>query len=311
MGEKQQGGWPLDRRRDMFGKWDFVRKFMEDPCDAPWTAYALSMAGAALEAFVLLNQFDPSDIFWEGLQTGTGINRGRSRRKGIRGAKSTRFKVLRRAGAIATFDPHSIIGRYIGKFSPIARKAVPGPVGALWLLFNILEFLNFIIFLAEVIAQFFFRWTSLLHESKYCSARDDAVILTETDPYVTAALFDETPLIVHRILKQRGPITRVGAIFTIPKGWSGVVTCSYNWYSIGEIDTPYLRVFIRNPAWGEDYISNATERNPDGNQPGGISWEVSDGGTFSFTSYIPVGFAVIDGLNIYAQATRKIKSPGV
>lgn len=302
---EKQGPWPLDRRRDMFGKWDFIRAFFMDPCDAPWTAYALAMGGASLEAFVLLNQFDYGDIFWKSMQTGTGIMRFRSQRKGIRGKKSDRFKVFKKFGKVATFDPHEQIGRYIGRFSPLSKVKMPGPIGALWLLFNVLELLNFIIFLAEVITQWFFRWTSLLMESKYCAARDDAVFLGFTDYYTTAALFFETPLIINEVLKQRGPITRTGSTFTFPKGWSGTISASFAWEPSPDVPPSFLRLFIRSPQWHDGYVSQTYEPSPSGENTGGIQWDVSDGGTYTLTTFIDRGFAYLSDVTVYAQGSTK------
>lgn len=294
-------GWSLDRSLSMFGKWDFIQQFWSDPCDAPFSAYALSMFGASLEAFVLLNQLDPTDIFWSGLQEGTGKMRLRSHRKGIKGTKSGRYARVRRAGKILTYDPNEQIGRFIGQFSPLAKRPMPGALGALWLLFNILEFGNYVLFLLEVIVQFLYRWASLLYNSKYCQAQRDAVLLKTRDEWTGAAIFPETTLPLDEVLKIRGPITHVNSTIGVPVGASGILTVSMPWETGGLNPTQKITMRLRREGFID--VLQEVESFNDGENTGeaAISWEITGPGFFAVTYDADQGFFTAKNTMLYAQ----------
>ena len=215
-------------------KINFIVKFAMDPCDAPWTAYALAASGAALEAFVSLYEIDWSDIFWSAFAASTGINRQRSGRKGRRGKKGRRG-----------FDVNENIGKQIGQWGKMKATKYPLAVGGLWVGFGILNRLNYWLFFADVVVQFLYRWTSLMFESRYCQAQKDAVILRKGAGYRLPALFPKTLILVPTLEKIRGPLVSRGGWVTIPEGYSGVIIVALKYRPTTEVRQNILTLEIK------------------------------------------------------------------
>lgn len=287
---------------DIGEKWKFIQQFISDPCDAPWTAYALAIGGATVEAFVNYYNFDPKQVFTDAARAGSGINRMRSGRKGQRGSKSNRSALVRRAGKVVNFDPNANIGRYLGKFSPLAKIPLPGPVGALWASYGMLERFQNWLFMVGLISQWLFRWMSLLEESRFCQAADNMVLLREGDPYQSASLIGEQPIFQSTVVKIRGPITSILSSVGWPPGWYGVLTCSVPWTPNGGTPATRMTVRVRDAASFailDEYTAEAPGGVP---ETAGVRIEINRRQTVVVTTELNVGFAIIGPTTLYAQA---------
>jgi hypothetical protein len=294
---------------EQFGKWNFIKFFMDDPCDAPYSAYALAMTGAALEAFVALYSLDLGNMFFSALQSGSGINRKRSYKKGALGQKGKPGPGRKKPGKGFSYDPSSQIGGALGRFSPLAKRPLPGPLGILFFVYGVLDFANFWFFFADVIEQFMFRWTSLLWQSQYCQARDDAIMMRDGPDYVHGAIFGPLPMQVPDVVKARGPITAVLSTFTIPGGWTGYCNGSALFESLnpGQPCTITYRM-IKHGAFNV-YDERSYTAEPGKEEVVGMSWELASGGTYSITEEISFGFGMVKSPVFMCQITENGRVP--
>lgn len=295
--------------RKQFGKWDFIAQFLMDPCDAPWSAYALAMGGATIESFVLLYSFDPSNFFYSALQSGTGISRRRSGRKGFKGTKANRFPKRGPIGKAASYDPSEALGRQLGRVSPLAKRPLPGVLGGLWLIFGVLEFANFWLFMVDVVQQWLWRWMSLLWNSQYCQARDDAVLLAESEPYIHGAIFGELPIIANIILKLRGPISYLNSAIVIPPGWSGVLTVGMSMVPLSPHLHQVLTVRLRKVGDIGPIQQLAYTLDPSSDEAAGLAFEINSGGIYIPTIELNQGFADLINTTLYVHIQEPRKSP--
>jgi hypothetical protein len=294
---------------EQFGKWNFIKFFLDDPCDAPYSAYALAMTGAALEAFVALYSLDVGNMFFSALQSGSGISRPRGRKKGWPGLKGRPGPPKRPGGGLLGYDPSSDIGGRLGRFSPLAKRPLPGPLGILFFIYGALDFANFWFFFADVIEQFMFRWTSLLWNSQYCQARDDGIVMRDGPDYVHGAIFGELPMQVPEVVKQRGPITSVLSTFTIPGGWSGYCNGSAGFESLnpGQPCTITYKL-VKHGAFNV-YDERSYTADPGKEVDVGMSWPLASGGTYSITETVSFGFGLVKRPVFMAQITENGRVP--
>lgn len=298
-------GYSPENKLDTFGKWDFIAKFFADPCDAPWTAYALSMFGAGLEMFVLFNQFDPSDVFWNAARRGSGIMRRKSNRKGQRGKKSTRFSLARGAKRVVAFDPNGTVGDFIGRWSPIAKKAVPGPVGFLWMIFNWAEAANFFFFLVDTVTQGLYRFASLLFNSRYCQAQRDLVLLKSAGDWIMAAIGGEIPIVANIVLKVRGLNPNVGAVISVPPGHRGIITAEFAVVALPNWPSFTVTVRMRKSSAPDPLDIDIQEFTNGGRRVMAVSTSVLRPGTYVITIEQDIGFSRVTGTNVYCQLSSQ------
>lgn len=277
---------------NIFDKIDFIIKFFMDPCDAPWTAYAQAVGGAALELFVNLYSLDPSDIFWNAVGSAFGLGRARSGRKGRKGSK-------RRRG----FDPNENLGHYIGQWLHITDGKYPAGIGFLWASFGLLQRLNFWFFFVGALIQFFFRWTSLLYNSKYCQRQRDAVLMRTNTRYVLPALFPWTDILVPHIAKQRGPISSVGGVVNFPSGYTGILTGSCSWTPRQGRKNQKVTMRVVQMGSGKIVAENAQATTDGTGGTFGVDADISDGKTYAVLIKVDKGFALIENALLYAQAS--------
>lgn len=143
---------------NLIDKWQFISKFIDNPCHAPWTVYfetALPFLGQAVMELLL---FDLTDIVRayarprsaRGRPHGPGRRRGRPRGGGI---------------------PE--IGEMIGKRLPGAQRAagrfVDDGVRHLWMIDGVLQRLLWYYLIADVATDFAYNWTSAIQSSRYCT----------------------------------------------------------------------------------------------------------------------------------------------
>lgn len=300
---------PPGRKTDLFGQLDFIKTFIMDPCDAPWTAYALTMFGATVELFVKLWAWDYEQTYYDLLKEKYPGRRRRRDRKGLRGKKSTRLS--RRLSWLRNIlsDPSSQLGKDLGRALRIPPRPPSMVRGWLWAIYGILEAANFFFFLVDLVVGWFYRWMTLLWNSRYCQARDDCVIMKGETNWVGAAIFGETAVIVTNVIKIRGPISHSGSTVVLPPRYSGVVTCQLSARPEGNWPGQRITVRIRRMGATSPLDVYTLPLEPDVTTDISVAYEFNRPGTYTATYELSVGFCRVSNSTLYAQGTPMKKPP--
>lgn len=138
-------------------KVNFVIKEWSYGCDGPWWLYVETALPALLEAFVSFEEFDPANIV-RSFARPKGLRSLRHGRRGKRGGK--------RGGGIP--DYNDMIGDYFREESGLGERHVSSGVQHLWRFLGLAERALFYWMVADLAADFAFRWTSLIHREFNC-----------------------------------------------------------------------------------------------------------------------------------------------
>jgi hypothetical protein len=211
---------------DIFTKINFIIQFWLDPCDAPWTAYAETALPAALEALATYFALDWKQIFTSYVRPAKAMGMARRRQKGGSNNKRGRPGQRGRNRGMRPYDPNDTLGKSMPGAERLRGRKITGALIHLWIIEGLIERLLFWIFFVELVAQFLYRWASLMFESRFCQALDDAVLLKEGGTYTEGAGSDWQILVVDTVRKVRGNITHNLGVVTPGDGISGTLMAS-------------------------------------------------------------------------------------
>jgi len=192
--------------RDIFEKINFIIKAIFDPCDAPLTIWIETAKPALLEAFLTYYLLDMTQILTTYLRPSKAIARARFRRKGGMGSKAGRKGKKGIISRVIGIDPSDEIGKIIPGAEHVRGRRVTGGVIHLWVVFGVIERINYFWFLISIIIDFFYNWWSGLAKTIYCQLQSSAVLVTINEhlPQLGAAGWAATPL--GDVMKIRGEI---------------------------------------------------------------------------------------------------------
>lgn len=208
-----------------FDKINYIVQFLIDPCDAPVTMYIQTLKPALLDFLVDYYQPDVSNIMTNLFRWSYRIPRLRSRRKGRPGYKPGKPGKGSFVRKIASFDIDEFISQKIQLFRRTPARKVSMAFGSLIILEGIIERVNFWLFVFELALQFFYKWSSLLKNSRYCQAQGDDILLAKGPDQVLTGIFGYVGLSMPTIEKIRGRVTWDVSSGTF-NGQNGVCVCS-------------------------------------------------------------------------------------
>lgn len=234
--------------RDPHKKWNYIRDFFADHCDAPLTVYAEAAFPAALNALISYYQVDPVEIF-------TGYFRPDGGQKGKRGGShatggSRRGKGSKGAGVFKKamgFDPNEWIAKKLPGADEMSKRQVPGGATAGWAVYGAIQRAQYWMMVYEITEDFFYEWTSGVASSIYCQNQFASVLFAISRNQGHFGLLYETPLVMNEILKRRN-ITYADGNGVLP----GIrqYHVSVSWSDItpwgGEGEAPPVEVVIRS-----------------------------------------------------------------
>ncbi len=171
------------------GRLPFIYKQFVDPCDAPITVWAQAFVPAFISALIMWYQVDLVQVLrtmWKPPIYGWRVRGGRHGAKGEKGKKG---KIGRKFKDIATFDPNEHVGKLLNPFADEEMiMLLPGEV-LFWTGIDVIVLAAFFYSIMDVGTAFLYEWTAAVSMSKYCQARDDAVLLASAPGYPLLGIF--------------------------------------------------------------------------------------------------------------------------
>lgn len=168
-----------------YDKVNYVIEFWMIPCQAPWVVYAEALKPAALEALITLLTFGIDDVL-----------RGFLRPFGIRSARHGRRKRKPWPKWVTIPELGELIGRLIPGANFIKGRKFSWAEKHLWIFDSRVQGVLFALLIVDVAIQFFFKWTTLVHESEQCQASQQGRFLAEGASAQYLALAGWQPVVV-------------------------------------------------------------------------------------------------------------------
>lgn len=196
---------------DIPTRWNYVIESLVDPCDAPWTLWVRTALRALLEALIWWLAFDLYQMVSAYARPRNAFKYMRSNRKSGKGEKAGRAKdknTLRKylSGALE-FDPSAELGkRWPGADFFNGRRVGMGEA-TFWIAEGAVQRAFFYWAVVELGTQFFYRWSTLLNDTKFCQASRTSVLLADDPDGHFAIAGHYSPLSVYNVLKLRGGVT--------------------------------------------------------------------------------------------------------
>lgn len=208
----------------LIDKVNYIVRFIEDPCDAPWVVYletAIPPAGRLLLSWF---SFGLDDLI-RGYFRPKGLRSGRHGRGGRRGGKP-RTRLGRFIARIPGLGDD--VGNFIGKRLPGAKAArgrqVSDGVKHLWIIDNRLQQLLLWWLIVDLVTTFLYEWASALQESEICKRSRSESMVADGLGGGVAGIQDWVALEVPNVLRTTPNIDWLVSTATLPAGsWTVVV----------------------------------------------------------------------------------------
>lgn len=157
----------------------FLWRQVVDPCDAPITVWAEALWPAARDLFLAWFALDWKQILLAAFRPGKARRGPRSVSHLSRMLKGKRFPWKRFFGKIIEFDPNTFIGELIDYVDDVRGRDVGSKLEFLWIIEGIIERIFFWWMVLDLVTEFFWRWSSVVGQTKYCQESRAAVLLAE------------------------------------------------------------------------------------------------------------------------------------
>lgn len=155
-------------------KANYIVKFIEDPCVAPWTVYVETALEAAGDLVLGYATPSPQDV----LRFYVKPRSARSRGKFLRDVEEA-GEEEEELGLLP--DVNEVIGTLLPFSDRLAESAVHDKISWFWALDGVLERVLWYWFLAEMLEDFLFDWTTALNKTEYCSVDRGGSALVQRD----------------------------------------------------------------------------------------------------------------------------------
>ena len=149
----------MAKQPGFFEQINYIKKFVSNPCDAPWTVYVELFFPALGKALLMILAFGMDDVL-----------RGFFRPKGVRGPWHRR----RGRKGKARFRGIPEIGEAIGSRLPGAEevrgRSVSQGVKHMWMVDGVLQRILWYWLLVDVVVEGLYQWTSMINKTEFCTA---------------------------------------------------------------------------------------------------------------------------------------------
>lgn len=142
-----------------FEQINYIKKFVSNPCDAPWIVYIELFFPALGIALLHILTFGMDDIL-RGWIRPKGVKGPWHRRKGRKG--KARFRGIPEIG-------EAIGSRLPGAEQARGRKVSQG-VKHMWAVDGVLQRILWYWLLVDVVVEGFYQWTSMINKTEFCKA---------------------------------------------------------------------------------------------------------------------------------------------
>lgn len=230
-------GWPE--------KVNTIKRQITDPCDAPFTVYLETFFRALLRMFIAYFAFDLTQIitgfvaerYHLGYTRG-GPHGGRSKKKRGHHVSHSRFTKW------LNFDPWDWIGRKVGGWFRVEGEVTGVVLHHFWQIFTIEQEIAYKFFVVELVADFFYNWSSFLAETYYCQATFYPILYATGGYSLEGQSQDTSPVLVPDIHKARGAVSydlfggTIGNMPFIVSFW-----CAGQPYALDPCDVALVRLY--------------------------------------------------------------------
>jgi hypothetical protein len=281
----------------------FIWRQFVDPCDAPLTVWLQCIGPALFRAVIswfavdllqiVRTMFTPPTYGWR--------LRGQGHRSGLNKSRSRSFRS--RAGEIIGFDPNAWVGQELSPFADEEMvMLLPGEVW-FWTAADVAVLAAFYYSVLDIGSGFLYEWTSAVAQTKYCQARDDAVLLANAPGYPLLGIFGWDAVGILDASKMRN-IAFFNGFGVAQDVDVGVVGCSFGFKNTGGgIGEPWIeaRMTCLNGPRAGSYAERrlATGAGISGNQ--GVTYDMSPGEIWIGEIRVNGSFDIIDPV-LWCQA---------
>lgn len=248
---------------------NFLKEFWFDPCDAPLTVYARAFFPAFLVLLITWFTPDLSNILFNATKPTKALAKRRSGRKGKQGSKAFRpGSKWSRLNPFA-FDQDEFLGKKIGATTNFNTRIIGGLEWRLWLVFGLLERINYQIFVINAVTDFFFNWMSIAEKSVFCMAQRAYILVREQTGGILLSLGGWNGVYCFTILKQRGIASGVNSVAIPEHRW---ITVSAGASFRASIPGQFPEVHVRLRDSTGHVINGETSYDPEGKATSHVSW---------------------------------------
>ena len=143
-----------------FDQVNYIKKFISNPCDAPWTVYIELFFPAFGKAILTLLAFGMDDVM-RGYLRPKGVRGPWHRRKGKKG--KARFRGIPEIG--------EAIGSRLPGAEEVRGRSVSQGVRYMWLVDGVLQRILWYWLLIDVVVEGLYQWTSMINKTEFCTAQ--------------------------------------------------------------------------------------------------------------------------------------------
>lgn len=182
---------------------NFVYRQLIDPCDAPFTVWVWSFWRALGHAVLGVIAIDVKQMVRSSLRPSLSKLRKRSVGHWQRGEKHNRPGKGKKNYKFENLDYNDRLGRELHEFLELEPTVIADGELALWTIIDVFELAVFYYMVFDIAVDFIYEGMRGVAQSKYCQARDDAVLLASAPGYPLLAIFGWDAMGILDAVKQR------------------------------------------------------------------------------------------------------------
>jgi len=142
----------------LFDQVNYIKKFISNPCDAPWTVYLELFFPAFGKAILTILTFGMDDVM-RGYFRPKGVRGPWHRRKGRKG--KARFRGIPEIG--------EAVGSHLPGAESVRGRSVTHGVKHMWMVDGVLQRVLWYWLLVDVVVTGLFEWTSMINKTEFCT----------------------------------------------------------------------------------------------------------------------------------------------
>lgn len=232
----------MPRHPRSLDKWNYIKAFYFDACDAPISIYITTLFPAIMEALMTYYAVDMVQIFTGFVSPGGGLKGRRGGKHNPGGGMEGGYdkEMRRRRGGKRTwsqrwrvytgFDPWDWIGRKGGEFFGLGGRPVTPGVTTMWNVYGLEQRVAYYMMFAEITEQFFYKWASGVAQSEYCDAQYRPWCFGRSASQGNFGILDQTPCVIDEVVKMRHTNYAAGNAIALKGGGS---TCVFKAQFVG------------------------------------------------------------------------------
>ena len=274
----------------------FIWKQFIDPCDAPVTVWLEALWPAFLDALIAWYSVDLVQILRSAFKPPLMGWRVRSTRHGGHSSRQRPHGLKRRWKDIITFDPNDWVGHQLNPyFEEEMITLLPGEI-EFWMGFELIVMFEFYMQVFDLSTAFLYEWTSGVAKTKYCQARDDAVLVASAPGYPLLGIFGWDAVGTLDVVKMRN-IDFFNGFGVSQNVGPGVVSMSFSYENHGGAPGgPWIeaRMTCLNGPRAGSYAFRRISSEAGGSGTEGVTYDMSAGEIWIGEIRVNGGYQIIN-----------------